>query len=426
MTSDTTFAEFRRGWRVLLASSVGTGSGITGLPFYTFGVFVVPLVAAMGWTRGQVARGASCLLVGTVITAPIVGWMIDRYGARRVGILSMLALALGYALLTQLSGTVTNFYLAWGAIALAAGGTTPVVWTRAVSLWFDRWRGLALGIALAGSGLAGVLAPVLANRAIEAFGWRGAYLALGGFILVFAAPILVLLFRDRRQVAAAGVALQASGISASLPGLTLHEALRTVVFWRIAFGFLFVSSVVSVLILNLVPLLIDRGMTAATAARVASVLGLAVLFGRIGIGYLLDRFSAPIVAGVLFGLSAAGALVLSVEDLPGWTVRLAVISIGLSAAAEFDLVSYLTGRFLGMRAYGRIYGWQLSIFFFGAAAGPFAAGFAYDHFHSYVATLEFAAGALIIAALVLGTLGRPPSFAGDAGIVSPSEAPLHD
>jgi MFS family permease len=124
-------------------------------------------------------------------------------------------------------------------------------------------------------------------------------------------------------------------------------------------------------------------------------------------------------------MSAAGSLVLSVEDLPGWTVRSAVISIGLSAAAEVDLVSYLTGRFLGMRAYGRIYGWQLSIFFLGAAAGPFAAGFAYDHFHSYVAILEFAAGALFMAGLVLGTLGRAPSFAGTTASELLSEAPLH-
>jgi MFS family permease len=114
---------------------------------------------------------------------------------------------------------------------------------------------------------------------------------------------------------------------------------------------------------------------------------------------------------VLLVLSAAGCVLLGVADLPPWVVRLAVISIGLSAAAEVDLLSYLTGRYLGMRAYGRIYGWQLSVFFVGAAVGPYVAGVAYDHFHSYLPTLRFAAGALLFGAAVLGTLGRPPRFA---------------
>jgi len=196
-----------------------------------------------------------------------------------------------------------------------------------------------------------------------------------------------------------------------LPGLTPGEALGALAFWRIAFGFLFVSSVISGLVINLVPLLIDRGMSAAEAARVASIMGIAVLVGRVGIGYLLDRVRAPLVAGLLLALSALGCFLLSVPGLPEWIVPLSVISIGLAAAAEVDLLAYLTSRFLGMRAYGRIYGWQLSVFYLGAAAGPFVAGMAYDHFHSYLPTLGFAAVSLLFGAFVLGTLSRPPRFA---------------
>jgi MFS family permease len=407
--SSSTFDEFRRGWRVLLAAAVGNGAGVTGIPFFTFSVFVVPLTSATGWTRGAVSRGASCLLVGTVISAPLVGWIIDRVGARRVAIASMLALAVGYLCLTHLSGSVTHFYLAWGAIALAAGGTNPVVWTRAVSVWFDRARGLALGIALAGSGLAGVLAPVVTNRVIQAFGWQAAYGALGVFIGVIALPILLVFFHERHD-GFAGRAVRSSAEVPSLPGLTLHQAVRTLPFWKIGVGFLFVASVVSGVIINLVPLLIDRGISPAGAASVASVLGLAVMFGRLGTGYLLDRFSGPFVAVVLIGLAAGGCVLLTLPDLPAWMVCLAAISVGLCSAAEADLVSYLSGRFLGMRAYGRIFGWQLSMYFLGAALGPLAAGYAYDHFHSYVPTLEIAAGSLLFGALVLGSLGRPPRF----------------
>jgi MFS family permease len=412
MTSQT-LDEFKRGWRVLLSANVGNGAGLSGLPFYTFGVFVVPLVAAFGWSRGRVAIAASFLVLGTAITAPIIGTIIDRFGARRVGIISMLALSVGYALLTRLDGNLTTFYIAWGLMSLVGGGTTPVVWTRAVGLWFDRGRGFALGIALAGSGLAGVFAPVLTNRAIARFGWAGGYLGLSAFILLVAVPILIIFFEDRRlprgTVAVAGPAPRAAGDSEEFPGMTPRQALRAPAFWKIALGFLFVSSVIAGLVLNLVPLLIDRGKSAAEAARIAGLMGLAVLVGRVGIGLLLDRLSAPLVAGVLIALSAAGCLLLGLAHLPEWLVPFSVVTIGLAAAAEVDLLAYLTSRFLGMRAYGRIYGSQLSIFYLGAASGPLVAGLAYDRFHSYLPILDFAAGSLAIGAIVLGTLGRPPT-----------------
>ena len=94
--------EFRRGWRTLLASSMGNGSGLSGIPFYTFGVFVVPLVAAFGWTRGQVSIAASFMIIGTAISAPIIGSVIDKFGARRVGLWSMAGMSLGYFALTQI------------------------------------------------------------------------------------------------------------------------------------------------------------------------------------------------------------------------------------------------------------------------------------------------------------------------------------
>ncbi|MCU0760931.1 MAG: MFS transporter [Steroidobacteraceae bacterium] len=415
--------EFRRGWRTLFASAVGNGSGLSGLPFYTFGVFVVPLVEAFGWSRGDVSGAASSLIVGTAITAPIIGSMIDRYGVRRVGLASMAALAVGYALLTQLGSSIAMFYAAWLAISLVGGGTTPVVWTRTVGVWFDRGRGFALGLALAGSGLASLFAPVLTNRAIAAWGWQGGYLALAAFILLVAVPLIAIFLQDRPPAAApsssARPAMRAvpAGAGASredpvdaLPGLTLEEALRTPAFWKIAIGFFFVSGVVAALIINLVPLLIDRGLDRADAAAIASVMGIAVLGGRIGIGFLLDRLHAPSVARTLLGLCAGGCVLLSLADLPGWAIALAVMSLGLAAAAEVDLVAFLSSRFFGMRAYGKIYGWQLTAFYLGAAIGPFAAGRAYDHFQSYLPVLYFAAGALLFGALVTGTLGRPPVF----------------
>ena len=400
-------SEFKRGWRVLLASSVGVGAGLSGLPFYTFGVFVVPLSAAFGWSRGRVSIAASLLIVGTAITAPLIGGIIDRYGARRVGLLSMAGLGAGYLLLARLGPDLIRFYLAWLLISLVGGGTTPVVWTRAVGLWFDRARGLALGLALAGSGFAGLLAPALITHAIDSGGWGRGYVSIGAFMLLVAVPLIAVFFADAGPMASRSRAVSGAP---PLPGLSLGEGMRTAAFWKIAVGFFCVSLVVAGLIIHLVPLLIDRGLPRLEAARVAGVMGSAVLCGRVGIGFLLDRFDASRVAGALLGCCAIGCSLLALRELPSWVATLSVLSLGLAAAAEVDLLAYLTSRFMGMKAYGRVYGCQLSLFYVGAALGPLLAGLAYDRLHGYASTLEVAAAVLACGALILATLGRPPAY----------------
>ncbi|MBL8645413.1 MAG: MFS transporter [Rhodospirillaceae bacterium] len=407
-------AEFKRGWRALVASAVGNGSGLSGIPFYTFGVFVLPLATAFDWSRGQVSTAASFLILGTAITAPIIGTVIDKLGARRVGIASMLLLSVGYVLLTQINANIAVFYAAWLLMSLVGGGTTPVVWTRTVNIWFDKGRGLALGVALAGSGLAGVIAPVLTTKAILAFGWQGGYLAISAFIVFVAVPVLFLFFQERKLPAASHAADTPALTTGShgLAGLTLAESRTSTAFWKIAIGFFFVSAVIAALIINLVPLLIDRGLPQVEAAKVASIMGTAVLIGRVGIGYLLDRFSAPKVARLLLGLSAIGCLMLSVQGTPQWVVALSVISLGFAAAAEVDLLAFLTSRFFGMKSYGKIYGLQLTAFYLGASLGPLCAGLAYDAFGNYLPTLYFAALSLLFGAVVIGTLGKAPDFGG--------------
>ena len=410
----STRQEFVRGWRTLLACSVGNGSGLSGISFYTFSVFVLPLVSAFNWRRGDVASAASFLIFGTAITAPLVGSFIDRFGAYRVSLISLFMLVIGYCLLTTQHGEIGMFYAAWLAMSLVGGGTTPVVWTRCANLWFDQSRGLALGIALAGSGLAGVLAPPLTNRAIQTWGWQGGYLAIAAFILVVTIPLIALLYRDRPDTTAAQSGRTADAVGTALvaeqPGYTLREAVRNVAFWKLAIGFFLVAGVIAGIIINLVPLLVDHGMDRTGAAQVAGIMGLAVMLGRVGIGFLLDKLAASWVAAVLLLTCAAGCYVLSRTGTPTWVVACCVISLGLGAAAEVDLLAYLSSRYLGMKAYGSIYGLQLSVFYAGAAIGPAAVGKSFDHYQSYVPALFFAVGSLAFGALIISTLGRPPDF----------------
>ena len=407
----TATQEFRRGWRTLFACVVGNGFGLSGFAFYTFGVFVIPLVDAFGWSRGDVSTAASFLLLGTFITAPIIGTIIDRFGAKKVGLISLAGLAVGYASLTQLGGNIAMFYAMWLIMALVGGGTTPVVWTRAVNLWFDKGRGLALGTALAGAGLAGIVAPAFATALVQEFGWQGAYLGIGALILVIALPLVAIFFND---AAPSDVPVDHSDDApAAAPDPWDDPSGRPCeqfAFWKIAIGFFFISAIIAGLLINLVPLLIDRDMTQMAAAGIAGVLGFAVLFGRIGVGFLIDRFPAPLVSAVMFSITAAGCLLLSMDGIPNSVVRIAVIALGFAAAAEIDLVAFLASRFFGLKAYGKIYGVQLSIFYLGAALGPLAVGQMYDLFGSYNQALYTGIAIFLFGAAIIGSLGRPPDF----------------
>ncbi|MDX2221307.1 MAG: MFS transporter [Rhodospirillaceae bacterium] len=408
--------EFRRGWPTLAACATGNGFGLSGLAFYTFGVFVVPLVNAFGWSRGDVSVAASFLLIGTAFTAPIIGTVIDRFGAKRVCLISMTLLSVGYALLTQLGGNIAMFYAMWLAMSLIGGGTTPVVWTRAINLWFDKGRGLALGLCLAGSGLSGIFGPPLCTKLIQTYGWQGGYIGVGAMILLVAVPLIALLFNDHapHHDTVRHVAMPTAAAAAPPPplraGMDFHASYRTAVFWKIAIGFFFVGSIIAGLIINLVPLLIDRGLSAMAAAEVAGVLGIAVLVGRIGTGYLLDRFHGPAVARVVFIVTGAGCFLLTLGGAPNWLALVAVIALGLAAAAEIDMVAYFTSRYFGMKSYGKIYGIQLTVFYIGAAIGPLVVGQAYDLFGSYLESLYAAVIILIGGAFVLGSLGPMPDF----------------
>ena len=405
MTTTTVRDEFARAWKTLFASSVGVGFGLTGITYYSFGVFVVPLMQSFGWTRGDATLGSSFLIIGTAITAPIVGTLIDKFGARKVTLVSIFGMIAGYLALSQQPGSVFVFYATWLCMSLLGGGTTPVVYTRAVNMWFDKGRGLALGLALAGSGISGIFGPPFLTALIRDYGWQGAYLALAGITLVVAFPILFLLFRERKMDSAS-----AHSQSAHLPGMDVPEAIRTVDFWKIGIGFIMIASTVAALGINLVPLMRDKGVSAEAAAAYASAMGIAVLFGRIFVGYILDRFPAPAVARVLISFTAVGCLLLAWKDAPWWTAVVSAALFGFAAATEVDLVAFLSSRYFGMKSYGKIYGLQITIFYIGAALGPLLAGKAYDAFHGYTEVLYACAVLLVVGALIVGSLGKAPNF----------------
>jgi MFS family permease len=399
----TILEELRRGWRIIAGSLLGIAFGVTGLFFYSAGVFLKPISAEFGWTRTAISSVNLVAALTLAGTAPLVGWLVDRFGVRAIVVASNCGLACGFLLLSTSQGSFPA-YLALIALTLLLGaGAAPVVFTRLVNLWFDRGRGTALGLAQMATGIAGAVIPPLLAPYVEQNGWRNGYHALAVVALASMPVVLLLLGRSTERSPTS-----TTGSPMPLPGLTLQEAVRTSAFRALALMIACAAIAVGGVIVHLVPMLTDAGLTPERAGGIAGLLGLAIIVGRAATGMIVDRVFAPRVAFVIFLVSAGGCWLLAWGGV-AWAAPAAIL-VGLAMGAEVDLISYFVARYFGLAHYGRIYGWFYAVFMFGTAAGPLIAGAAFDRYGDYSAALVVL-GAALAAASVLSWWLRPfPRF----------------
>jgi MFS family permease len=404
--STASISEFRRGFKPLLGAVIGAGCGISSISFYTFGTFFVAIAADTTWNRFQIGLGLTIMILMPVITAPAIGWLIDKFSARRIALISIPIYGLTLASLSLTTESVWSYYLLWACMAVLSAGTLPITWTRVVSTWFEHRRGLALGITLAGTGIAATLAPSYVAWLITKFGWRDAYVALALTITAISLPGVYFLFTER----SAGTIDEAVNNGPVLSGMSLSQALHGYRFWAMGIGLLLVAAGISGLIVSLVPLLVNKGLSATAAAGYAGLIGVNVILGRLLAGYLIDRFWAPLIAAIFLCAPCVAALILTGSELAPTLIILSALITGLAAGAELDLFAYLTGRYFGLGHYGAVYGGQYVFFSIGAGLAPIAFGRAYDLFGSYNYVLVVVAIMSVVGAALMLTLGRYPVF----------------
>jgi MFS family permease len=395
--------EFRRSWPIVAAGALGFGMGISGLPFYTVGVFVDPLIHAFGWTAADVQSGILVMLWSSIVTAPCAGWAVDRFGSRWVATVSVLLFGLGFMSLGLSNRDIGLFRLHCMLVAIAGAGTLPLVWGKVVSLRFGAGRGLALGLVLAGSGATGFWGPPVAEALITHFGWRGAYFGLGVLPLILALPVVALVLPNTPTGRAA-----AQPVVAPLSGASLGAALASPRFWLIALAIAVISACAAGCISNLIKILVGHGQPRGAAVWIASLVGLFVIGGRAASGALMDRLWAPGVAAVFLAAPAAGCLLLVFAPHSLLLAALAAILIGLAAGAEFDILAYLLAAYFGMRRYGAIYGVASAVFGFAAGAAPFVFAAVSGKAGSYDGILIGAAAAFAVGGISLLALGPCP------------------
>jgi MFS family permease len=402
--------EFRRAWKVVLASALGAGTGAVPLAFYSFGAFVEPLGREFGWTRAEITSAPLFLTIGGLLAGVFAGALADRIGSRWVVLVSQVLLALCFAGLSMMPPSLPLFYLGYGLLAVMGAGTMTMTWTRAITGWFSSARGLALGLSLVGTGLIGAMLPAYISMLTEAYGWRGAYLGLAALPLVFGVPFTFLFFREPPEEVVRAQHASADGEPGEDDSYDFGPALRSWSYWQMALSFSIVALAIASVIVHCVPLLTDRGVDATTAAGLAGLIGISVTVGRLISGYMLDYVSAPRVAFLMFGLPAISCLLLLVAGSNLWLCGIAIVLVGLAGGAEHDIAAYFCAKYFGRRHYGKIYGLLYTLYGVGSGIGPLLTGRVVDATGSYDNALYGGAILFAISALMIVSLKPPPAL----------------
>jgi MFS family permease len=397
------------GWKIVLAGFFGVMVSFAAIVPYTFGLFLKPLTASFGWHREAASAGFSIAALTAAAASPGLGFLLDRYKPRRVILPCIVVFSIAYTSLALLTPHLLHFYLTFFVIGLVGNGTAYIGYSRAISTWFNRRRGFALSIMLAGSALGAMVLPVLAQAVITHLGWRAAYLILGSLAFAVGFPLTATFVRERP------VAQQDRHVSTNF-GEPVAKALATPAFWIIAATVCLYAISVNGAIAHLSALLTDRGVSASGAALSVAIIGATGLIGRLLTGLFLDRFFGPRVSQIMLLMTVLGIVLLSVaSNLTAGLIAAGLI--GFSMGSEGDITPYLLGRYFGLKRFSTLYALTWTTYAIGGATGPILVGRVFDTLGSYrpIAIQLLALPALIPCLLMFALPryeiqggGRPP------------------
>jgi MFS family permease len=394
----------RNRWWVVVGSVIGLTVSAGPVNNFTFGVFLRAVTEDLHIGRGTFASAMLATNWIGAASGPVLGWLLDRFGAKRVLLVGVTLFAIATAMQAYITSSLLVLYLLFALKNLTSAGQSPVAYAFAVSKWFDRRRGLALGVALAGVGLGTSVVPLTAAYLIAHYGWRLAYAGIGVLVLILGGlPALFLIREPGKQEQAAALHLAGE----TLPGYDFLAVLKGGRFWALAFAFLLGVVALNGIITQIVPILMDRGVSLQVATRDLAASGIAALLGRIASGWCVDRYHGPYVATAFFILPMIGTMLFATGAGEPWPL-LGALLCGAALGAEIDLMGFFVSRYFGLKSYGKIYGTMFGIFAGATGVGPFISGFSFDHWHSYLPAFALYEVVLAIACLTFLPLGAYP------------------
>jgi MFS family permease len=397
------------GWWVALTAALGLFRNTATIVVFSFGFFAKAMGQEFHVGRGKVSLAFTIHNLTSALCIPLAGRLVDRYGPRRV-LLPFTAL-LGLILVSSLllSQAIWQLYFFYVALGVVSGGAGAMPYTDVVSHWFDRHRGLAISVMMLGMGLGAIAIPSVAQRLVATLGWRLAYTVFGCSIILIPLPVVAAFLKERPENMGllpdgAGAAHVSTPVAANDVGLTLRDAVHTSEFWTMVSVLFLVTASVHACFIHLPAILTDRGSSSQLTAFASSLFGVGLFIGRVGCGYLLDRFFAPRVAALLFAAVAIGIAFLGLGHA-FWSACIAALLVGLGVGAEVDIIAFLTSRYFGLRSYGVIFGWIWAVFGVSGGLGAYLMGFGFDKTASYVVPLIGFFCAAGLATLLVLSLG---------------------
>jgi MFS family permease len=320
---------------------------IVGLALYALPFFYDFWESSYGWSRTTITSGNA---LGKLLVAPlfgfIAGWLIDRYGPRRLMISGALMAGMAVIGLSLTGGSLPLFYLFYVFNALGYVCAGPLPCQVLISRWFDKNRGKAMGIAYLGIGTGGALVPLLSNGIESRFGWQIALVALGVIIVMIALPMAFFIKDPVKKEAKR---------ESNTPAVSIKSILKNPNFYLLCIGSMCAIGVVGGVYQHLKLYLRDLHFAQEKAAHIISLVLLSSLIGRVLMGWLADLFSRKYVMILIYLMVASAIPLLMVPDFPGRIYIFAVI-FGIGLGGDYMIIPLMAGDLFGVRALGRTMG----------------------------------------------------------------------
>jgi len=391
---------------VVVAVFLFIGITLYGIHF-SFGVFFKSIESEFNLTRAATSAILSANMIIAGVYSFFAGWALDRYGPRIVVLLMGIFTGLSLVLTSQ-TNALWQLFITYSLLLAMGTGPIYVVPMSAVSRWFDKKRGLALGLSSLGIGLGVVVMAPFATYLIANFDWHTAYLIIGIIAWLMVIPLSVLLKKDPRDVGALpdGVIkpyaddVRSKENSIKPIDSSLSSVFRTRSFWLFVFIWFLFAACLFLIFTHLVPHITDIGFSAGQAAAVLSLIGVASIPGRLLMGIASDRLGRKL-AVITCTLILAGTIVWLVWAQELWSLYLFALVFGFVYSGFGTSGAALISNTFGLGKIGAIFGLLEISFGIGAATGSAIGGIIFDVSQSYSLAFSIGAGAMLLATLLI-------------------------
>ena len=396
---------FSRPAGVVFASTIGTAIGITSTIVAILGLVLVPIADEFNLPRSSISLVFFILAICSALIYPVIGALADKYGARLVIIIGHLCFVASL-FAVSLARNIGEFYIAFVFVGLSGSVLGPILFTKIIAGWFDRYRGFFLGIISGvGYGMGSTLMPIFAVFVLSGHTWRTTYQAIAILVLVVGFPAIFFFLRNPPNPLPPKTHMRLKGV-AEIPGLTLLEAAKTRAFWMVLLSISICSGSMLAVFIHIVPILMDRGLPVAEATSVLSTFALFTVFGQIGTGFLLDQFRRPNLIAPFFFIPVIGLpLLIYASGTPLLLISGALMGLGMGT--EFGLLPFCLSRYFGLKAYGRISGLVYGIIALTNGFFPVLMDVVFDLRGNYSGAINVIIGVMVVGTALIALL---PSF----------------